>query len=68
MLLLQRALLDSSLLQALSKGNSWRLIINPHKTKEERRNKSEAKHSVKKKKKSLTTENVSFGLQTTPEI
>lgn len=60
--------------QALAKGSSWRLVINPHRTKEERRNRTKAKYPVKKKntkqkqKQKLTTERIRFGLQTTPEI
>lgn len=78
MLLLQRALLDSPNTYRLFQSSWRRLTHKRHKESGDskskafwfcfKREKKKKKKEKKKKKKRLTTEHVSFGLQTTPEI
>lgn len=74
MLLLQRALLDSPNIYRLFQSSWRRLTHKRHEKSEDIKSKAfwfyfkRKKEEKKRKKKRLTTEHVSFGLQTTPEI
>lgn len=76
MLLLQRTLLDSPNTYRLFQCSWRRLTHKRHKESRDSKSKvfwfcfkrEKKKKEKKKKKKRLTTEHVSFGLQTTPEI